>query len=148
MAGYIRDQMKHILCWAYASGDLTSVIRIIRRWEDKYIPLCAWYLCRHVDPDMLGKDEDAGKGHVCYGGTLAGAFEHIEREGIPRELPQHCVFDCSVNPPSANNKKHKIKSLLSFDTLDKALAHLHIQPVGACLANFPELWRPGNVSLL
>lgn len=148
MAGRIRDQLKHIICWAFASSDLTSAIRIIRHWEDRYIPLCAWYLSSHVEPEMLGKDKEAEEGHLCYGNTIAKALEHMEREGIPEELPQYRQFNCCRHPPSANKRKHKIKSVLSFDTLDKALAHLHIQPVGAALVSFPELWLPGDVRLL
>ncbi|CAA0231467.1 unnamed protein product [Arabidopsis thaliana] len=137
------------LCWrvarpAYASSDLTSAIRIIRHWEDTYIPLCAWYLSNHVEPEMLGKDKHAEKGHVCYGNSIAEALEHIEREGIPKEIPQFRQYKCRRYPPSAHKRKHKIKSVLSFDTLDKALAHLHIQPVGAALITFPELWRIGE----
>ncbi|AEE30194.1 Cysteine proteinases superfamily protein [Arabidopsis thaliana] len=93
---------------------------------------------------MLGKDKHAEKGHVCYGNSIAEALEHIEREGIPKEIPQFRQYKCRRYPPSAHKRKHKIKSVLSFDTLDKALAHLHIQPVGAALITFPELWRIGE----
>ncbi|KAL9857307.1 putative papain-like cysteine peptidase superfamily [Arabidopsis thaliana] len=82
--------------------------------------------------------------YVCYGNSIAEALEHIEREGIPKEIPQFRQYKCRRYPPSAHKRKHKIKSVLSFDTLDKALAHLHIQPVGAALITFPELWRIGE----
>lgn len=71
-------------------------------------------LSSHVDLDMFEKDEDAVKGHVCYSTTLHEALKHIERECISEELSQYRQFNYCRHPQSANERKHKIKSVLKF----------------------------------
>ncbi|KAF8081659.1 hypothetical protein N665_0872s0006 [Sinapis alba] len=139
--GYIRNQLYHVICWAYASSDLVSAVKIIRKWEDRYIPLSPWYLSSNVDPSCLGKCKSAIPGHRCYEYTMARALAHIAKEGIPDECPEDCVFNCCENPPTSAKKTY-IKHFLTFKKLEKALAHLHIQPIGASLIVFSDLVKP------
>lgn len=97
---------------------------------------------------MLAKDTSALPGHHCYACLTRDALEHIAKEGAPREIIDHCVFDCRAKPPSALNPKIKVDSFLTFETLEEALLQLHKQPIGATLIEFTELWTLGKVSLL
>ncbi|XP_056856963.1 uncharacterized protein LOC130506343 isoform X2 [Raphanus sativus] len=139
--GYIRDQFYHVICWAYASSDLVSAVRVIRKWEDRYIPLSPWYLSSTVAPEKLGTCKSANPGHRCYESTMARALAHIAKEGIPDECPEDCIFNCCESPPTSAKKTY-IKHFLTFKTLEKALAHLHIQPIGASLVVFSDLAKP------
>ncbi|XP_018485623.1 uncharacterized protein LOC108856342 [Raphanus sativus] len=139
--GYIRNQFYHVICWAYASSDLVSAVRVIRKWEDRYIPLSPWYLSSTVAPEKLGTCKSAHPGHRCYETTMARTFAHIAKEGIPDECPEDCVFDCCESPPTSAKKTY-INHFLTFKTLEKALAHLHIQPIGASLIVFSDLAKP------
>ncbi|CAH8356022.1 unnamed protein product [Eruca vesicaria subsp. sativa] len=146
--GRVRNQLRHLLCWAYTSTDLVSAIRVIRKLDKKYIPLCPWFLCDSVNPELLDTDPDAKKGHVCYGSMTEEALRYIEKDGVPREIRDHRVFDCRKYAPSAKNKKYSIDSVRTFANLAEALDHLHIQPVGASLLTCRHLWRKsmkGNI---
>lgn len=136
--GHIRNQFYHVICWAYASSDLVSAVKVIRKWEDRYIPLSPWYLSSNVDPQWLGNCQSAFPGHRCYEDTINRALAHIAKEGIPNECPEDCVFNCCESPPTSETKTY-IKHFLTFKTLEKALAHLHIQPIGASLIVFTDL---------
>lgn len=107
LAGPIRDQMNHIICWAYVAGDLVSVQRIIRGWEDEFVPLCPRYLVDNVEPHLRVEDEE-NEGHVCYGGNIGRALRYIKAEGIPKENLAHKDFDCHVHrPPCTSEEKNK-----------------------------------------
>lgn len=55
LCGPVRDQLKHIICWAYSSTDLVSALRCIRHLDAHYSPLArgiSAQMCIHI---CLGK---------------------------------------------------------------------------------------------
>ncbi|EOA32247.1 hypothetical protein CARUB_v10015506mg [Capsella rubella] len=145
--GYIRNQFLHLICWAYASSDLVSATMIMRNWEERYIPLCAWYLCAFCRPEYLDRDEQAAEGHDCYGNSMKDCLLYIKEKGIPLEICKE--FDCQdYEPPNADEPqmhKRRIKSIRTIDSLEEALLLLPKYPIGADLVTFEdELWKPGD----
>ncbi|CAN6802825.1 unnamed protein product, partial [Brassica oleracea] len=139
LCGPVRDQLKHIICWAYSSTDLMHPSP-----GCSLLSSCTWYLSSNVHPYMLGKDESAQPRHTCYGCTTIDALEHIKRDGVPRELSGYRQFSCRKVPPSVRNPNIHIDSYRIFDTLQEALAHLPKQPIGATLIEFSDLWKLGE----
>jgi hypothetical protein len=152
--GFIRDQLFHLICWAYAASDLVSATRIMRNWEVEYIPLCPWYLCSFCRPEYLGEDENPEKeddenpekGHYCYGNDIEDCLLYIKQHGIPREICKK--FDCKDwQPPNADDPHMhttKLKSVRKIESMEEALLLLPHFPIGADLVVFKELWTVGE----
>ncbi|KAH0863595.1 hypothetical protein HID58_080806 [Brassica napus] len=140
LSGPIRDQIKHILCWAYSSTDLVSALRCIRLLDDDFVPLSTWYLHSHVHPEKIGNDPTALTGHSCYATNTREAFKFmLNHGGVPKE--RDVEFDCNEDHPADPEPNITINSYLTFDTLEEALAQLRKQPIGASLLEFSELWN-------
>ncbi|CAF2107825.1 hypothetical protein YC2023_100398 [Brassica napus] len=54
LSGPIRNQKRHILCWAYSSTDLVSALRVLK-FGGEFVPLSTWYLNSYVSPDLRGQ---------------------------------------------------------------------------------------------
>ncbi|KAG2256632.1 hypothetical protein Bca52824_075926 [Brassica carinata] len=117
LSGPIRNQKRHILCWAYSSTDLVSALRI----------------CVDKDPTALA-------GHSCYGTTTRKAFQFmLDNGGVPKE--RTLEFDCNQDPPADPEPHITINSFATFNTLEEALVQLRTQPIGA---EFSQLWELGE----
>ncbi|KAF3611131.1 hypothetical protein DY000_02044750, partial [Brassica cretica] len=75
---------------------------------------------RH-NPELIGTDPDAKKGHVCYGSMTEEALRHIQKVGVPREIHDYRVFDYRKNAPIAENKKYSIGSIRKSTTKEKCV---------------------------
>ncbi|KAJ0237353.1 hypothetical protein HA466_0247680 [Hirschfeldia incana] len=141
----IRDQKYHLLCGAYVATDLVSSLRCIRKLDDKYIPLCTWYLCAHTDSKALGKDPRGLKiDHHCYGSSIENFLLHIQTHGVPREIFDE--FDCkNHHPPTADDpwrSLRKIKAVRRIPTLEEAVRELRKGwPIGADLLHYSGLFE-------
>ncbi|WZZ11460.1 hypothetical protein YC2023_097381 [Brassica napus] len=143
LSGPIRDQMKHIQCWAYSSTDSISALRVIRLLDDEFVPLSTWYLHSHVHPEKIGNDPTGKVGHSCYATTTRQAFQFmLDHGGVPKE--RVLVYDCNQDHPADSEPHITIDSYDTVDTLEEALAQLCKQPIGASLLDFSELWGLGE----
>ncbi|ANM58063.1 apoptosis inhibitory protein [Arabidopsis thaliana] len=154
-SGEVRDQLFHLLCWAYAGSDLVSYQRLLQKWERKTLPLCPWYLCAFCEPEKLGEEEILdrngekkilvdrhGRVHHCYGGTIEKALCHVQSHGIPRDVVTN--FLCTdYHPPSADEpdmERRKIKGFRKINTWKDVVEALQKQQiVGADLLNYSQL---------
>ncbi|KAH0863613.1 hypothetical protein HID58_080824 [Brassica napus] len=110
LSGPIRNQKRHILCWAYSSTDL---------------------ICVDKDPTALA-------GHSCYGTTTRKAFQFmLDNGGVPKE--RTLEFDCNQDPPADPEPHITINSFATFNTLEEALVQLRTQPIGAEFSQLWEL---------
>lgn len=146
--GEVRNQLTHLLCWAYASSDQFNGVRILHNLEKRSSPpLCTWYLCCYCNPEELQRRANIEEPHHCYGFTIEMALLHIKTYGIPRELVK--VFDCKDHQPSSvcdiRMKKRTLKNVRRINTLEEALQELQWQPIGADVAHFKGLGEQGRV---
>ncbi|CAL9216399.1 unnamed protein product [Arabidopsis halleri] len=151
VSGYIRDQLYHLLCWAYTAGDMVSASLVLHGWEEEYIPLCPHYLCDFVHQESYGinlpENADITDGvlsHSCYALNMGHALSFIKQFGIPREREMY--FNCNFKRPcDPEEKKHYIDEIFSYDTLEQALVRLRSHPVGASLILFEGWDQPGII---
>lgn len=150
MLGPIRDQLGHIICWAYVSTDMVSARRRIGGLTTNQSLLSVWCLCRrckpqHVEMDPAGPKID--KRHKCYGWGVKEAIKHVETFGAStdtetvkeRERPFFCAEEFPTPPVDVG-----IKSVISVDTLEEALQYLHKYPIAADLVAYSDLFRKGD----
>lgn len=143
LAGLIHNQHGHRICYGYVVSDIVSIKRVIRGWEDEYVPLCPWFLSYFVPSD----DPTIKGGHRCGTNSIEDCLKFIQREGVPKEIPEHHVFDCKKRPLSAD-LKFKSKSVITIETLEEALQELKPQAIGASLIVFPDLFSRGKVKFI
>ncbi|CAN7128342.1 unnamed protein product [Brassica rapa subsp. narinosa] len=134
-AGEVRNQLDHLLCWAYSSSDLVSASLVLHGLEKEYFPLCPMYLCENVDPSQLQSNVIEEEEHRCYGSNMPSALLYIKKYGIPKEASKE--FNCMLaRGVGADEKRYYISEVLRFPTLEAALMRLKTHPVGATLAMF------------
>lgn len=134
-AGEVRNQLDHLLCWAYSSSDLVSASLVLHGLEKEYCPLCPMYLCENVDPSQLESHVIEEEEHRCYGSNMHSALLYIKKYGIPKEASKE--FNCMLaRGVGADEKRYYISEVLRFPTLEAALMRLKTHPVGATLAMF------------
>lgn len=134
-AGEVRNQLDHLLCWAYSSSDLVSASLVLHGLEKEYFPLCPMYLCENVDPSQLESHVIEEEEHRCYGSNMHSALLYIKKYGIPKEASKE--FNCMLaRGVGADEKRYYISEVLRFPTLEAALMRLKTHPVGATLAMF------------
>ncbi|CDY35024.1 BnaC06g13620D [Brassica napus] len=132
-AGEVRNQLDHLLCWAYSSSDLVSASLVLHGLEKEYFPLCPMYLCENVDPSQLESHVIEEEEHRCYGSNMHSALLYIKKYGIPKEASKE--FNCMLaRGVGADEKRYYISEVLRFPTLEAALMRLKTHPVGATLA--------------
>ncbi|KAF3524627.1 hypothetical protein F2Q69_00048756 [Brassica cretica] len=134
-AGEVRNQLDHLLCWAYSSSDLVSASLVLHGLEKEYFPLCPMYLCENVDPSQLESHVIEEEEHRCYGSNMHSALLYIKKYGIPKEASTE--FNCMLaRGVGADEKRYYISEVVRFSTLEAALMRLKTHPVGATLAMF------------
>ncbi|KAH0873675.1 hypothetical protein HID58_071037, partial [Brassica napus] len=126
-AGEVRNQLDHLLCWAYSSSDLVSASLVLHGLEKEYFPLCPMYLCENVDPSQLESHVIEEEEHRCYGSNMHSALLYIKKYGIPKEASKE--FNCMLaRGVGADEKRYYISEVLRFPTLEAALMRLKTHP--------------------
>ncbi|CAN6887890.1 unnamed protein product [Brassica oleracea] len=149
VAGYIRDQLFHALCWAYSLCDMVSASLVLHGWEKEFIPLCPRYLCEKVRPDLYGKDLKRGAdlsssaAHSCYGLSLEDGLAYVQDAGIPKE--KNPTFNCNFKRASDPEEDlYRITDVFKYETMEQALVRLKSHPVAAKLTLF-EGWSSDRI---
>ncbi|KAG2269348.1 hypothetical protein Bca52824_063903 [Brassica carinata] len=123
VAGYIRDQLFHALCWAYSLCDMVSASLVLHGWEKEFIPLCPRYLCEKVRPDLRV-------------GVCAGCW-HTQRA----DPTFNCNFKRASDP---EEDLYRITDVFKYETMEQALVRLKSHPVAAKLTLF-EGWSSDRI---
>ncbi|CAH8391351.1 unnamed protein product [Eruca vesicaria subsp. sativa] len=149
VAGSIRDQLFHGLCWAYSLCDMVSASLVLHGWEKEFTPLCPRYLYENVRPDLYGKELKEGADlrnitvHSCYGLSLEDGLAYVQDSGIPKEMDP--VFNCNVKRASdPGEKMYHITDVFKYETMEQALVRLKSHPVAAKLTLF-DGWKSDRI---
>lgn len=126
VAGPIRDQKYHIICWAYVCCDLISATRLLHGLDKVFVPLSPMFLCRNINTvryEKTWQDMAEGDDHCCCGDSIINGLMYAKLHGITREKPGEELFDCcNANEFIAGEEElYKVKDVLHYKTLEEAL---------------------------